>query len=281
MAAALGFRAIVHMSADAKTWKKERLRSRGVQVVEHAGDYGAAVSAGREEAMQDPKAYFIDDEDSRHLFLGYSVAGLRLKKQLIAHGIEIDARHPLFVYLPCGVGGAPGGITFGLRHLFGDQVHCFFAEPVASPSMLIRLACLNNTPISVRDVGLDNASEADGLAVGQASEFVAQMIRPLVSGVFTVPDNHLFEDLYALEQGTGLRVEPSAAAGFRGPRWLTESEAGRQYLLAQGLSECVDNATHILWSTGGALVPNEEYLKFHERGRVACAARPSRKLRPI
>ena len=269
MAAALGFRATVHMSSDAKEWKKERLRARGVEVVEHSGDFSAAVAAGRERARGDPNAYFVDDEYSKHLFLGYSVAALRLEQQLIAQGVRVDAQHPLFVYLPCGVGGAPGGITFGLRHLLGDHVHCFFAEPVASPCMLIRLASADNSPVSVRDVGLDNCTEADGLAVSQASEFVAPMMRVLASGVFTVPDADLFEDLYLLEQSEGLRIEPSAAAGFRGPRWLFESKAGRQYLENHGLLDTLDDATHILWTTGGAFVPDDEYRQFHERGRVA------------
>jgi D-serine dehydratase len=103
--------------------------------------------------------------------------------------------------------------------------------------------------------------------MGQASEFVAPLMRPLVSGIFTVPDEDLVEDLYRLEQSEGLRIEPSAAAGFRGPRWLLESEVGRRYLLDHGLSECLENATHILWTTGGSFVPTEEYREFHERGR--------------
>lgn len=274
MAAALGFQAIVHMSSDAKTWKKARLRACGVQVIEHVGDYGAAVEAGRAEARNSARAYFVDDENSRYLFLGYGVAALRLKQQLIDRRIEVDARHPLFVYLPCGVGGAPGGIAFGLRHLFGDHVHCFFAEPVASPCMLLRLANSGDRPISVQALGLDNRTEADGLAVATASEFVVPLIRPLLSGIFTVRDADLFEDLYHLRDTLGHKVEPSAVAGFRGPRWLLRSEPGRHYLADHGASEYLENATHVLWTTGGALLPEEEYQLMFDKGRRLAACGP-------
>jgi D-serine dehydratase len=278
MAAALGFRATVHMSADAKAWKKQRLRARGVEVVEHEGDFAAAVAAGREQAKAAPNAYFVDDEHSLRLFLGYSVAAPRLVRQLAEHAIKVDDEHPLFVYLPCGVGGAPGGITFGLRAVFADHVHCFFAEPVAAPCMLIRLSSLRDAPVLVSEVGLDGRTEADGLAVGRASELAARLIRPLISGGFTVPDDDLFEHVHML-RCEGLQIEPSAAAGFRGPRWLLESEQGRQYLEAHGLTHKMRAATHILWTTGGALVPEEEHRKFEERGRAIHAARSMPPLR--
>ena len=267
LAAALGFRATVHMSAEAKSWKKDRLRRRGVTVIEHQGDFGAAVAAGRKDAAENPSAYFVDDEHSRELFLGYSVAALRLKLQLEAFDVSVDATHPLFVYLPCGVGGAPGGITFGLRHVLGDHVHCFFAEPVACPGMLLRLALEEDRAISVREIGLDNRTGADGLAVAQASDFVAPLMRARVSGVFTVPDNDLFEDLYQLEDTERMQIEPSAAAGFRGPEWILNSDAGREYLERHALFEHRDQAAHLLWTTGGSLVPEDEYRGFHERGR--------------
>ena len=267
MAAALGFRATVHMSADAKAWKKDRLRARGVTVVEHGGDFGAAVAAGRAEAATHPRAYFVDDENSRQLFLGYSVAAIRLKEQLAAMSQPVDEAHPLFVYLPCGVGGAPGGITFGLRQIFGDHVHCFLAEPVAAPSMLVRLAAWVDAPISIREVGLDNCTEADGLAVAQASEFAASMLKPLVSGVFTEPDSSFFIDLYRLASSESIQVEPSAAAGIRGPGWLINTDPGREYLARHAIDKHLEAATHILWTTGGEFVPMEERLRFYERGQ--------------
>ncbi|NIB38425.1 D-serine ammonia-lyase [Pseudomaricurvus alkylphenolicus] len=270
-AAALGFKACVHMSVEAKRWKKERLRRRGVEVIEHSEDYSKAVAAGREAAKQDAFAYFVDDENSLTLFMGYSVAALRLQRQLREAAITVDADHPLFVYIPCGVGGAPGGIAFGLKQIFGNAVHCFFAEPTQAPCMLLGMAAGFKDNLSVYDVGLQVDTEADGLAVSQASELVAKLMAPVLSGIFTVKDNQLFRHLYRLEVSESVRIEPSAAAGFDGPGCLLSSEQGRNYLRANGLEESMHQANHVVWSTGGRFVPATEYQQFHQRGEALCA----------
>lgn len=270
----LGLRASVHMSADAKAWKKQRLRERGIEVVEHRGDYASAVAAGRAQAAADPRVHFVDDERSLDLFLGYAAAADELRAQLEAYGRPVDAAHPLCVYLPCGVGGAPGGIVYGLKRLFGAHVHGFFAEPVAAPGMLVQLAAGCGQPVSVYDVGLDNHTEADGLAVGLASPLVAPLMVRLLSGVFTVDDDTLLGDAWRLEASEGVYVEPSAAAGLRGPVWLQQSAQGRAYLQRHGMDRCMADATHVIWSTGGSLVPEVIRDGFRARGQALVARHP-------
>jgi D-serine dehydratase len=265
IAAALNFRTVVHMSADAKPWKKQKLRDRGALVVEHEGDYGEAVATGRVESRTDPTMYFVDDENSIPLFLGYAVAALRLRTQLQEAGVIVNHDHPLFVYLPCGVGGAPAGITFGLKSLFGDHAHCVLAEPTASPSMLLRLA--GGAPLSVYDIGLDNVTEADGLAVASASDFAAHMLSGIVSASLTVSDDIMIRDMAALYHTEGLKIEPSAAAGLSGAQCVTQLPAGEALCRARHItSAALEQATHVFWLTGGSQMPEVDFHCFVRRG---------------
>jgi D-serine dehydratase len=263
MGAKLGFEVTVHMSADAKEWKKEKLRSLGVKVVEYRSDYGKAVEEGRKEAQTDPSCYFIDDENSKDLFLGYAVAGARLKAQLAKMNKTVDADHPLFVYLPCGVGGAPGGITFGLKKAFGDHVHCFFAEPTHSPSFLIGQMTGLQDKVSVFDFGLDNKTDADGLAVGRPSRFVGKAIGHVLSGCYTISDHRLYTFLRDLADTESIFLEPSSLAGFYGPIQLLSAPAGQQYLTHHHIKDKMQKAHHVVWATGGSMVPKEVMENYY------------------
>ena len=256
--AAVGYKVIVHMSVDAKQWKKDLLRAHGVQVIEYEADYGEAVKQGRARSDADPMSYFVDDENSRNLFLGYAVAALRLRQQLAEQNVAVDREHPLLVTIPCGVGGAPGGVTFGLKHVFGDSVHCFFAEPTQAPCMLAGMATGLHSKVCVQDLGLTGLTEADGLAVGRPSGFVGGVMEPLLSGEVTIADPKLYTFMRALLESENIFLEPSACAAFQGPAELLRQQEGRDYAARQGLTaERLANSTHIAWATGGALVPED------------------------
>ena len=252
MSARLGFKVTVHMSADAREWKKAKLRSHGVIVVEYEQDYGVAVEQGRKAAESDPNCFFIDDENSRTLFLGYAVAGGRLKAQFAQQGRVVDADHPLYVYLPCGVGGGPGGVAFGLKLAFGDHVHCLFAEPTHSPCMLLGVYTGLHDEIAVQDLGIDNVTAADGLAVGRASGFVGRAMERLLDGFYTLSDQSMYDMLGWLAQEEGIRLEPSALAGMAGPLRVTGTP---------------ENTTHLVWATGGGMVPEAEMARYLAKGR--------------
>jgi len=283
-ASSMGMKSTIHMSNDAKLWKKKLLRQRGSVVLEHEGSYGLAVEEGRKASLLNEKSHFIDDEASKTLFLGYSAAALELEQQL-----KLNEGQKLVVYLPCGVGGAPSGICWGLKHVFGTRVTVLFAEPTHAPCVLVALGHATQDKewgkngetktdgkespskniVSCFDLGLDVITEADGLACGTASPLCCQMVHQLCDGIYTVDDRTLFARLAQLisSEGEDSFMEPSSCAALDGPRhlvWLAKNGNEKEKLFAQSL---LQNCIHIVWATGGALVPEDEREKFIERGK--------------
>ena len=116
--------------------------------------------------------------------------------------------------------------------------------------------------ICVQDIGIDNLTAADGLAVGRPSGFVGRAMQRLIDGYATVADEDLYRWVALLEQTENLRLEPSAVAGFAG---IAAVLAAPQY------AGQLENATHLVWGTGGSMVPEVEMDAYVARGRALLA----------
>ena len=147
----------------------------------------------------------------------------------------------------------------------GDHVHCVFAEPTHSPCMLLGVHTGLHDEISVQDLGIDNRTAADGLAVGRASGFVGRGMERLLSAFYTLSDDEMYALLGLLHQHELLALEPSALAGMCGP-WRICAQP--QALAQQGISStALAAATHLVWATGGGMVPEEERAAYLEQAR--------------
>ena len=134
--------------------------------------------------------------------------------------------------------------------------------------MLAGMASGLHSEVCVQDLGLSGVTEADGLAVSRPSGFVGGMMDPLLDGEVTIRDARLYELLHLVMQTEEIFLEPSACAGFQGVALLHGSPAGREWLRAQGLEGRLAHAAHIVWATGGALVPEDvrkQYLSVKKR----------------
>lgn len=257
-----GLKAEVHMSRDAKSWKKDRLRNLGASVVEHECDFNETVERARRACANRARSHFIDDETSRELLLGYATAAHELAEQLADRGIRIGTERPLFVYLPCGVGGAPGGITYALKHIFGKACVSVFAEPVGAASMFAAMSSGGDTPVHVAKLGLKSATFADGLAVPSASPLVLSVVGNMIDAVVAVTDESMSKWIRRAWHDGGLRLEPAAAAGFAAlsPFLEAANAASPDSTLSHW-----QNAVHVVWTTGGSLLPDHEFLALLER----------------
>ena len=119
--------------------------------------------------------------------------------------------------------------------------------------------------LSVQDIGIDNLTAADGLAVGRASGFVGRAMERLLDGLYTLDDQTMYDMLGWLAQEEGIRLEPSALAGMAGPQHVCASRAYQQ--MHDFSTEQLNHATHLVWATGGGMVPEAEMAQYLAKGR--------------
>ncbi|MDR2050711.1 MAG: D-serine ammonia-lyase [Deltaproteobacteria bacterium] len=257
MGKALGFSVSAHTSKETRAWKKDYMRSKGIEVIDYNVDCAEVLKKAREEAAADPACFFVGEENSRNVFLGYTTAGMNIKSNLCRLGIEIDGSRPLHVYIPCGSGLAASGLCLGLKLAFMDNVRCFLAEPVQAPSMLLGLGTRLFDKVSVRDIGLSGLTVADELSLCRPSSLACAVLREMADGCVTVEDDELFKLLTIVNTHERSKLEPSALAGLAAFMLTARNTLGAGF--TQGV--------HLVWLSGGGLTPDNEWRSYYERGQ--------------
>ena len=170
---------------------------------------------------------------------------------------------------PAGWAAVPGGSLWGSNLFSVIMPTVFLPNPPHRPVLLIGLMTGRHDKVSVQDFGLSNITDADGLAVGRPSGLVGKTLGALISGVYTVSDTTLYRLLHTLADQESISLEPSAVAGLSGPAGLLNSPEGRRYIHRQGMVENTAHATHLVWATGGGMVPEPVMQGYYKKGAVS------------
>ena len=111
--------------------------------------------------------------------------------------------------------------------------------------------------MSVYDIGLDNDTIADGLAVPVASKLVMSSVGASIDAAVAVTDAAMLDWVRRAWNEAGLRLEPSAASGFAAVPLYLEAARSTGAPLPPG-------AIHVVWTTGGSQLPEDQFTALLE-----------------
>lgn len=87
----------------------------------------------------------------------------------------------------------------------------------------------------------------------------------LIDGYYTVTDEELYRLMVIAHEQDRVKLEPSALAGVPGMARVLRAD---EYLARQGFTPThLQNATHLVWGTGGSMVPETEFEAYLAKGR--------------
>ena len=87
----------------------------------------------------------------------------------------------------------------------------------------------------------------------------------MLDGYITIKDDEMYKLLGMMYKTEQLKLEPSALAGVPGIVHVLANDA---YLDRMQLKSKLANATHLVWATGGGMVPTDEMNKYLERAEL-------------
>ena len=73
----------------------------------------------------------------------------------------------------------------------------------------------------------------------------------------------MYRMLAQLADTEGLKLEPSALAGMYGPVLMAKDPILSAYPVS------LEKATHLVWATGGSMVPADEMAHYYAAGKEA------------
>ncbi len=87
----------------------------------------------------------------------------------------------------------------------------------------------------------------------------------LIDGYYTVADEELYRLMVIAYEQDKVKLEPSALAGVPGMERVLNSP---EYLQRMSFTHVqLENATHLIWGTGGSMVPEAEFQTYLDKGR--------------
>ena len=117
------------------------------------------------------------------------------------------------------------------------------------PCMALAMA-KSKGDVSVYDIGLGNGTVADGLACSSPSVLAYKVMSTMLDGCFTVTDEHALDLCRLLYKSSGIKAEPSSCVALAG--------VGKVNVKIKN----IQNATHLVWLTGGSLVHDDEWARI-------------------